>query len=190
MNMTNNSSGMTALSARIRNTLIAIAAVTISVAIFLGLQTDTPSFSLEAQAEEATPLEVALSNNQPTLLEFYANWCTSCQAMAKDIGELKQTYSDRVNFVMLNVDNDKWLPEMLQYDVGSIPHFAFLDQTGTAIASVIGEQPKVVLDQNLQALAENETLPYQRKEGQRSQVNASQPSSSGNSEVQPRSHAR
>jgi len=188
--MTNNSSEITPLSTRIRNTLIAFGAVAISLAIFLGLQTDTPSFSLEAQAEEATPLEIALRNDQPTLLEFYANWCTSCQAMAKDIGELKQKYNDRVNFVMLNVDNDKWLPEMLQYDVSSIPHFAFLNQNGSAIASVIGEQPQSVLDQNLQALIKNETLPYASRRGQRSRFNPSEPRPSASSEVQPRSHGR
>lgn len=189
--MTNNNwSETTTLSTRVRNVVIALGAVAISIAIFFGLQTDTPSFSLEAQAQEATPLEVALSNQKPTFLEFYANWCTSCQAMAKDIGELKEKYNDTVNFVMLNVDNDKWLPEMLQYNVDSIPHFTFLSKEGGAIASVIGEQPKSVLDSNLQALQQNETLPYESQQGQRSRVNPSNPSPSDNSEISPRSHTR
>lgn len=190
MNMTNNWSDTTTLSTRVRNILIALGAIAISITIFLGLQTDTPSLSLEAQAEEATSLEVALRSEKPTFLEFYANWCTSCQAMAKDIGELKQTYGDRVNFVMLNIDNDKWLPEMLQYDVSSIPHFAFLDQEGKPIASVIGEQPRSILDRNLEALAQNETLPYESKQGARSSLESAKPSPSGKSEVEPRTHGR
>ncbi|MDR9404623.1 MAG: thioredoxin family protein [Halothece sp. Uz-M2-17] len=188
--MTNNWSETTTLSTRIRNVLIAFAAIAISLTVFLGLQADTPSLSLESQAEEATPLEVALSNDKPTFLEFYANWCTSCQAMAKDIAELKQKYSGNINFVMLNVDNDKWLPEMLEYNVDSIPHFAFLSREGSAIASVIGEQPQSVLDTNLQALAADENLPYASKQGQRSRVGSPKPPQNSNAEVQPRSHAR
>lgn len=188
--MTNNWSETTTLSTRIRNVLIAFAAVAISITVFLGLQADSPSLSLESQAAEATPLEIALSNNKPTFLEFYANWCTSCQAMAKDIAELKEKHGESVNFVMLNVDNDKWLPEMLQYDVDSIPHFAFVSRDGSAIASVIGEQPRSVLESNLQALAADESLPYARKQGQRSRVGSPNPSQNPNADVQPRSHGR
>ena len=46
--------------------------------------------------------------------------------MAPDIQQLKDSYAGRVNFVMLNVDNTKWLPEMLNYRVDGIPHFEFL----------------------------------------------------------------
>ncbi len=120
---------------RIRNFLIALVAIALGVALFLGLKTETGFVSLEAQAAESTPLEVALSNGKPTFMEFYANWCTSCQAMAKDLGELKQQYATKANFVMLNVDNSKWLPEILDYRVDGIPHFVFLGTDGQAIAS-------------------------------------------------------
>lgn len=188
--MANEQSEITTFSNRIRNILIAFGAIAISLTLFLGLQTDSPSFSLESQAEEATPIEMALSNNKPTFLEFYANWCTSCQAMAKEIGELKQKYNNRINFVMLNVDNDKWLPEMLQYNVDSIPHFAFISREGSAIASVIGEQPQSVLDTNLEALANDESLPYANQQGQRSRVGTPQSNQPERSDVIPRSHSR
>lgn len=145
---------------RIRNFLIAMVAIILTVALFFGLRTETSSVSLDAQAETSTPLEVALSNGKPTLMEFYANWCTSCQAMAKDLGELKQEYADAVNFVMLNVDNNKWLPEMLRYRVDGIPHFVYFGKNGEAIAQTLGEMPRPIMQANIEALVAALPLPY------------------------------
>ncbi|MFW6359864.1 MAG: thioredoxin family protein, partial [Chroococcales cyanobacterium] len=138
------------------------------------------------QAEKSTPLEVALTNDQPTLLEFYANWCTTCQAMAKDLGEIKQEYGKDVNFVMLNVDNTKWLPEILNYRVDGIPHFVYFNREGKAIAEAIGEQPRSVFEANLEALVADLPLPYQQSTGKVSDFEAKVNTS--NSTDDPRSH--
>lgn len=161
------------LAQRIRNLVIVVVAVVLGIAVFLGAQTGSDTGSLAAMAKSATPLEIALTNGRPTLVEFYADWCTSCQAMAKDISELKQDYGQRVNFVMLNVDNSKWLPEMLHYRVEAIPHFVFLNNTGEPIAMTIGEQPRPIMTANLTALTTNEPLPYVQQRGRISQVETS-----------------
>ncbi len=151
---------------RLRNFLIALAAIALSVALFIGLRTQNPSTSLSQMAEESIPLEIALTNGKPTLIEFYANWCTSCQAMAADLAELKANYTEPLNFVMLNVDNNKWLPEILHYRVDGIPHFVFLDSLGNPVAQAIGEQPRSILENNLQALIAGVPLPYAESTGQ------------------------
>jgi thiol-disulfide isomerase/thioredoxin len=155
-------------AARLRNVFIAVAAIVLSVALFLGMNTESGTGLLSAMAEDAVPLEVALDNGKPTLMEFYANWCTTCQAMAPDLKALKQEYGDRVNFVMLNVDNTKWLPEVLQYRVEGIPHFVFLIPPGQAVAEAIGEQPRSIMAANLVALASGDTLPYAQSGGKTS----------------------
>jgi thiol-disulfide isomerase/thioredoxin len=157
---------------RLRNLVIVLVAIALTVAVFLGLRTGSNTGSLAAMAKSATPLEVALTNGKPTLMEFYADWCTSCQAMAKDMSELKQDYGQQVNFVMLNVDNPKWLPEMLYYRVEAIPNFTFLDKAGQPIATTIGEQPRPIMAANLQALADATTLPYIQQRGRISQFEA------------------
>ena len=151
---------------QVRNFLIALVAIALSIALFWGLRTETPLVLLDAQAEASMPLEVAVSNGKPTFVEFYANWCTSCQAMAKDLGELKQEYAQQVNFVMLNVDNTKWLPEILRYRVDGIPHFVFLGKDGEAIAQSIGEIPRPLMAANLEALIASLPLPYTQANGQ------------------------
>ena len=52
----------------IRNIAIAIAAIVLSIALFLGLKTETNPFSLEAQVKKSTPLEVAFNNSKPESL--------------------------------------------------------------------------------------------------------------------------
>jgi len=154
------------VGASIRNLLIVLVAIILSVALVFGLRTETSTATLTTLAENSTPLEVAMSNGKPTFMEFYANWCTTCQAMAKDLGEIEQQYADKVNFVMLNVDNNKWLPEIERYRVDGIPHFVFFGQNGEALAQTIGEQPRSVMVANLEALVAGETLPYAKTTGQ------------------------
>lgn len=172
----------------LRNIVIAITAVALSIALFLGLQTETSAVSLESQVKASTPLDVALSNGKPSVTEFYADWCTSCQAMAGDLAEIKQEYGQEVNFVMLNVDNTKWLPEILRYRVDGIPHFVFMNQTGDAIAEAIGEQPRPILEADLEALVANNPLPYTYSNGQVSQFKTPV-SAQSNSQDDPRSHS-
>lgn len=158
------------MAKRIRNFVVVAIAAVLSVAIVLGLQTNSPAASLSEMAEEAVPLETALANDKPTLIEFYANWCTSCQAMAPDIQQLKADYGNKVNFVMLNVDNTKWLPEMLNYRVDGIPHFEFISVDSNEKGAAIGEMPRAILAENLDALIKRRPLPHAQVNGKISDV--------------------
>jgi thiol-disulfide isomerase/thioredoxin len=160
------------VATRLRNLILVLVAITLSVALFLGLRTGTNSNSLEALAARAVPLDIALKNGKPTLTEFYANWCSACQSMANDMSELEKQYGDRINFVMLNVDNNKWLPEMLSYKVDGIPHFVFMDGKGDAIANTIGIQPRTIMAENLEAIVQGSPLPHIQARGRISEVEA------------------
>lgn len=161
------------IGGRFRNFLIAIVAIALSVALFLGLRSETTSASLPKLAEASTPLEIAVSNGKPSLVEFYADWCTVCQKMAPYMAELETQYGDKLNFVMLNVDNTKWLPEMLKYRVDGIPHFVYLSKNAETIAEAIGDLPRTVMAGNLDALVAGTTLPYAKANGQVSKFSAS-----------------
>ncbi|MFZ4442223.1 MAG: thioredoxin family protein [Planktothrix agardhii] len=175
------------LAKRIRNFLIIIAAMILSLSVFLAIRSEATSTSLPQLVEESIPLDIALNNGKPTLMEFYANWCTSCQTMAPELSEIKHKYSEKLNFVMLNVDNSKWLPELLKYRVDGIPHFVYLNQKAETIAQTIGEIPRPILEANLESLIAENPLPYTQAIGQvsafNSPLNIDQPSSSD-----PRSH--
>lgn len=178
----------TNLATKVRNLIVVSVAVGLAVLLVLGIRTQTPAASLETLAADSTPLETALVNGKPSLVEFYANWCTSCQAMAGDMAELRTTYGDQVNFVMLNVDNTKWLPEMLHYRVDGIPHFVYLDPAGAAISTAIGEQPQTIIASNLDALVVGTDLPYQTALGQTSILESPQGAVITPRNDDPRSH--
>jgi thiol:disulfide interchange protein len=143
---------------RMRNFAIVSIAIVLAIALGLGFRAQTSTSSLEAQATQSQPIDIALSNGKPTLMEFYANWCTSCQAMSKDLAAIKSEFGDRVNFSMLNVDNTKWLPEVTKYRVDGIPHFVFFDRQGKVLAQAIGEQPRQILAAKLTALTTGANL--------------------------------
>jgi thiol-disulfide isomerase/thioredoxin len=173
------------LSQRLRNFVIVAVAVTLSVLVVLGVRTGSPAASLDSLVADAVPLDAAIASGKPSLVEFYANWCTSCQAMAGQMADLRSSYRDRVNFVMLNIDNTKWLPEMLHYRVDGIPHFVYLDEGGETIATAIGEQPQAIMASNLDALINGEALPQQQAIGQTSGLQAPPPAVRSDN---PRSH--
>lgn len=169
---------------RLRNSLIALTAIVLAAVLFLGLRGQTQTPSLATLAKASVPLEAALGNEQPTVLEFYADWCTSCQAMADDVAVLKQQYPD-VNFVMLNVDNPKWLPEISRFDVDGIPHFVFLNRSSEVLANAIGQLPRTVLAADLEALSTDRSLPEQ---GSLGEVSSFTPDTRSRGDDDPRSH--
>jgi len=169
LNQSNLTTNTSSIGMRLKNLIIVLVAIALSVTIFLGLQKSSTSVSLNEMAESATPLDVALSNNKPSLVEFYANWCTTCQAMAPELEEIRQQYAQDANFVMLNVDNSKWLPELVKYRVDGIPHFVFLADDGAEVGQTIGEVPKSVMAANIEALIAGNSLAYDGQIGQGSQ---------------------
>ena len=58
--------------------------------------------------------------------------------------QVEQQQADKLNFVMMNVDNNAWTPEKYEYRVSGIPHFVFLDKQGQARGAAIGKLPKQV----------------------------------------------
>lgn len=179
-----NSSNVTANN-YLRNLLVAIAAVVLTIILFLSLRVQNSEVSLKAVAQGAMPLEVALANTQPTIMEFYADWCTSCQSMAADNLALQKQYAGKINFVMLNVDNNKWLPEVDRFDVDGIPHFVFLGGDNSISGTAIGAIPRNILTENLEAMLSNVSLPHVRlNSGETSPFNSPKSADTSN----PRDH--
>ncbi|KAG2724624.1 hypothetical protein I3760_01G027400 [Carya illinoinensis] len=166
------------------NRQIAVVSTLAAVGLFLSARLDF-GVSLKDLSAAALPYEEALSNGKPTVVEFYADWCEVCRELAPDVYKVEQQFKDRVNFVMLNVDNTKWEQELDEFGVEGIPHFAFLDRKGNEEGNVVGRLPGRYLLENVDALARGEeSIPHARVVGQYSSAE----SRKAHQVVDPRSH--
>ena len=75
---------------------------------------------LDQMARRSLPLEQALSNGRPTVVEFYADWCESCRTMAPGMEQMVEQHP-QVDLVLLNVDNPSWQPQVQRWNVKAFP---------------------------------------------------------------------
>ena len=72
--------------------------------------------------------------------------CELCRDMLPEMLDAEKQYEGKINFVALNVENTKWAPEMLEFNVDGIPHYVFLDADQKPQAVGVGRLPKKVLE--------------------------------------------
>ena len=100
--------------------------------------------TLKAAAAEAIPYEAAMVNQKPTLSEFYADWCTTCQSMSATVQKLHQQYGDQMNFVMINIDDPQWASQIETFGATGVPQFTLLDSRQQLVKTWVGKVPKPV----------------------------------------------
>jgi len=98
------------------------------------------NYILKSFGELSVNPELALKNNKPTFLEFYAEWCEVCKEMAPQVSSLKEEYDKDINFVFLNVDNQKWDSYIRKFNVNGIPQINLFDNGGNLISTFVGKQ--------------------------------------------------
>lgn len=161
-----------------RMVLAAVAALLALLLLWLrgGLHPEAP---LERLARQSLDLPVALANGRPTLVEFYADWCEACRAMAPAMDQLEQRHRGALDVVLLNVDNPRWEAELERYEVNGIPQLELFDAGGQAVGRSIGARQPRELEALAEALIAAAPLPSLPGVGATSALSAAGPSSPG-----------
>lgn len=88
----------------------------------------------QAEAEQRAFAAALASGKEATLLEFYSPKCRLCNSLLGFVLEMETRNTQWLNVVMADAENQKWLPELLNYDVSYVPCFVLIDNKGRALA--------------------------------------------------------
>jgi thioredoxin len=92
-----------------------------------------------------------LKSDTPVIVDFWAEWCGPCHAVAPVLDKIAAERDGELKIVKVNIDEEQELA--MRYGVASIPTM-ILFRDGEPAAAAIGAQPKAALERSL-GLAES-----------------------------------
>ena len=105
---------------------------------------------MASTATESTFEQEVLAGDGKVIVDFWAEWCGPCHAVAPVLDRIAEEHDVRI--VKVNIDEEQALA--MRYGVASIP-MMILFENGEAQASVVGAMPKGALERSL-GLSESE----------------------------------
>jgi len=94
----------------------------------------------------ATFNDVVLKSVTPVLVDFWAEWCGPCKAVAPILEEISNEYAGKIKIVKLNTDEEG--PIAMKYGISSIPTMN-LFVGGQIVKSIVGARPKPAIVREL-----------------------------------------
>ena len=93
--------------------------------------------------------EEIINSDMPAMVDFWAEWCQPCKAMAPMIEALAQEYKGKIKFVQMNVAENILTPG--RFGIRNIPAF-MLFKGGEVVQIIIGARPKSRIEEELKRL--------------------------------------
>ena len=100
---------------------------------------------------EATFEQEVLKSDKPVIVDFWAEWCGPCHAVAPVLDRIVEERSGAVKLVKVNIDEEMALSQ--KFNVSSIPTI-MLFRDGQPDKTAVGTHPKGSLERLLGLSAE------------------------------------
>jgi thioredoxin 1 len=101
---------------------------------------------MATKVTEATFEEEVIKSEKPVIVDFWAEWCGPCHAVAPVLDKIVEERPEELALVKVNIDEEQGLA--MRYGIQSIPTIV-LFKNGEPAALAIGAQPKSMLEKNL-----------------------------------------
>lgn len=93
-----------------------------------------------------------INNSKVVIVDFWAEWCPPCRAMAPVLHQLATKYDDKLDVVKINVEESQPNAALAsRHGVQGIPNL-FIYKDGKVVNNLVGMRPAPVLEQEIKAL--------------------------------------
>jgi len=89
-----------------------------------------------------------LQSETPVFVDFWAEWCGPCRAMAPYVDKLAEEFAGKLKVVKLNTQDNNEVPA--RYGITAIPTFLLI-KNGEVAEQFVGSQPYDQLKQKVSA---------------------------------------
>ena len=84
-----------------------------------------------------------LESKEPVLVDFWAEWCGPCKAIAPSLEEISDEMANKLKVVKINVDENPTISQA--YSIRSIPALMIF-KNGEKVSEKMGALPKSALE--------------------------------------------
>lgn len=93
--------------------------------------------------------QTVLNSDKPVVVDFWAEWCGPCKALAPVLDEIAGEVGENAKLVKVNVDEAGELAQ--KYGIRGIPTLIFF-KGGEVKSTLVGNQPKAEILKNINDL--------------------------------------
>ncbi len=107
---------------------------------------------MEIQLNDQNFQKEVLDSELPVLVDFWAEWCMPCRAIAPTIARIAERYEDKLKVGKLNVDHNPGTASA--YHIMSIPTLVIF-KNGQKMDQIVGDVPIDFIEEKLDQLLDS-----------------------------------
>ncbi|KGN69984.1 co-chaperone YbbN [Porphyromonas sp. COT-239 OH1446] len=92
----------------------------------------------------------AARHSLPIIVDFYAEWCGPCKALAPHLDALAEEYDGRIEIYKVDIDQDEELTAL--YNIRTVPTLLFARPSDTKPRTMLGVMGRAELREKIEQL--------------------------------------